>query len=123
MKPPVDLSDIVERIQQMREVRKVDLEFGDLVIINTMNSIYSIYVLNTGCYIVSGGWFDRMMLSPIKISAAGCTWGGSIIKTNILAACGMCLEFADGFGRVVTSAIQQVLVVSGNRKVSEILCT
>lgn len=116
MKPLVDLSGIVERIKQMREVRKVDLEFGDLVIIYTMNSIYFIYVLNADCYLVSGGWFNKMMMSPIKMSAAGCTWGGNIIKTDILAACGMCLEFSDGSSRIITSRIQKVFIVPWNRK-------
>jgi hypothetical protein len=38
----------------------------------------------------------------------GCTWGGSIIQTGVLAACGLRLEFAN---RVVTSPIREFLVI------------
>ena len=87
---------------------KVDLEFGDLVLVNTANSTYSIYVLDDGFYSISGGWFDRQGLSPMKTTIAGCTWGGSAIKSDILAACGLHLEFGN---RVVTSRIKKVDVV------------
>lgn len=115
-KPFVDLSDIVERVKYMRDVRKVDVKFGDFVLIITMNSAYSLYVLNADSYLVSGGFFDRMILSPLKISVAGCTWGRNIIKSDTLAACGMCLEFSIGSGRIITSPIQQVFVAPVNRK-------
>lgn len=87
---------------------KADLGFGDLVLVTTANSTYSIYVLDDGFYSVSGGWFDRRHLSPMKTTITGCTWGGSAIKSDIVAACGLHLEFGN---RVVTSRIKKVHVV------------
>lgn len=102
------LEKIVEGTVHLNQVRKDGLQFGDLVIITTRNSVYSIRVLDNGLYLVSGGWFDRRGLSPMKITIRGCTWGGSIIKVDIVAACGLCLEFGN---RVVTTTIRKVCVI------------
>jgi len=99
------LQKIVECAARLNEVRKSDLLPGDLVIITTLNSVYSVRVLGNNHYQVSGGWFDKHGLSPMKTTIAGCTWGGSIIKVNIIAAIGLCLEFGN---RVVTSPIQKI---------------
>lgn len=104
------LDKIVESSLVLQQVRKEDLQFGDMVLITTRNSLYSIYVLDTENYLVSGGWFDRKGLSPIKASVTGCTWGGSIIKVDTLAACGLRLEFGN---RVLTTTIQKVAVIRG----------
>ena len=90
------------------QIQKSDLRFGDLVLIHTRNSLYSINVLDKGNYLVSGGWFDRKGLSPMKTTITGCTWGGSIIKLDILAACGLCIEFGN---RVVTTPVHKVYVI------------
>ena len=42
------------------------------------------------------------------MSIAGCTWGGTVIKCDIVAARGLRLEFGN---RVVTSPIREVRVV------------
>ena len=102
------LETIVEQAAGLPQVRKDDLQFGDLVLITTRNSVYSIYVLDGGSYLVSGGWFDRKSLSPAKIAIAGCTFGGRIIKSDIVAGCGLRLEFGN---RVVTTPIQKACVV------------
>ena len=104
------LDKIVESSLSLQQVRKEDLQFGDMVLITTRNSLYSIYVLDAENYLVSGGWFDRKGLSPVKASVAGCTWGGSIIKVDTLAACGLRLEFGN---RVLTTTIQKVAVIRG----------
>jgi len=104
------LDKIVESSLSLKQVRKEDLQFGDMVLITTRNSLYSIYVLDPENYLVSGGWFDRKGLSPVKASVAGCTWGGSIIKVDTLAACGLRLEFGN---RVLTTTIQKVAVIRG----------
>ena len=101
------LEKIVESADQLKQVLKSDLHFGDLVLITTMNSVYTIRVLKDNLYLVSGGWFDKNGLSPFKTGINGCTWGGSIIKMDIIAACGLCVEFSN---RVVTSPIQKVCV-------------
>jgi hypothetical protein len=99
---------IIEQSEKLKQVRKADLRFGDWLIVVTLNSIYSIRVIENGFYLVSGGWFDKNGLSPLKTTINGCTWGGSIIKVDIAAACGLCLEFGN---RVVTSLIQKIVVV------------
>ena len=101
------LEKIVDSADQLKQVLKSDLRFGDLVLITTLNSVYMVRVLQDNLYLVSGGWFDKNGLSPFKTSIAGCTWGGSIIKMDIVAACGLCVEFGN---RVVTSPIQKVCV-------------
>ena len=102
------LSTLVERSQQMQQIRKADLSFGDRVFIKTRNSVYSIRVLENDYCIVSGGWFDRKGLSPVKTRINGCTWGGSAIKMDVVAACGLCLEFGN---RVVTTSIRRIFVL------------
>ncbi|MFQ5770650.1 MAG: hypothetical protein ACE5HX_08945 [bacterium] len=102
------LEKIVARTDQLKQVHKAELQFGDLVIVTTQNSDYLVRVLDNDFYLVSGGWFDHHGLSPVRIKIAGCTWGGSIIKLDILAACGLCLEFSN---RVVTSPIHKVCLI------------
>lgn len=101
------LEKIVQNSDQLKKVRKADLHFGDLVVITTLNSVYSLQVINDGLYLVSGGWFDTHNLSPLKTTINGCTWGGSIIKIDIVAACGLCVEFGN---QVVTSPIQKICI-------------
>jgi hypothetical protein len=102
------LEAIVTRAEALNAVPKSDLEFGALVLVTTAHSTYSIYALEGGRYSVSGGWFDRYGLSPMETEIMGCTWGGSVIKVDIMAACGLHLEFGNG---VVTSAIRKLEVI------------
>ena len=102
------LDKIIEHAIRLQQVRKEDLQYGDQVIVLTRNSRYTIRVLRNGQYEVSGGYFDRKGLSPIKITITGCTWGGRIIKLDIVAACGLHLEFGN---RVLTTAIRKVFVI------------
>lgn len=108
-----NLTSIIDRAVHIDQIRKEELRFGDLVLIDTVNSTYSVYVLQDDFYLVSGGWFDRNGLSPAKLSINGCTWGGNIIKVNILAACGLHIEFSNG---LVTSQIQRVMVFNMSGK-------
>lgn len=103
-----NLLTLVEQSTHLKQVRKADLHTGDRLFIKTRNSLYSVRVLEGGFYLVSGGWFDRKGLSPVKTAIVGCSWGGSIIKVDIVAACGLCLEFGN---RLVTSAIQKIFVL------------
>ncbi|HEY7575854.1 MAG TPA: hypothetical protein VIB08_11855 [Thermoanaerobaculia bacterium] len=91
-----------------QSVRKTDLRRGDRIRVETENSVYDIAVLEDSTYSISGGWFDRQGISPVRISIAGCTWGGTVIKNDIVAACGLHLEFGN---RVVTSRIREVHVI------------
>jgi hypothetical protein len=99
---------ILGQIRLVRPVQKSELKPGDCVLVVTENSVYSIHVLEDATYRVQGGWFDRQGLSPIRLSISGCTWGGSVLKHDIVAACGLRLEFGN---RVVTSRIREVRVI------------
>jgi hypothetical protein len=103
-----DLEDITRDARQLQQVRKAELQRGDRVIVKTNNSVYAIRVVRDELYIVSGGWFDRKGLSPVKMNIKGCTWGGSTIKVDILAACGLRMEFGN---RLITSAIRKIMVI------------
>jgi hypothetical protein len=102
------LSSLVESAARLKEVSKAELNLGDCVQVTTRNSTYLIQVLEEGNYLISGGWVDLQGESPMRTTIAGCTWGGSAIKGDILAACGLHLEFGQ---RVVTSTIQKVSVI------------
>jgi len=102
------LGTIAEQVDHLRQVRKAELSFGDRVLVTTLNSTYLIHVLEDGLYSISGGWVDTQGLSPLTTTINGCTWGGMAIKVDIVAACGLHLEFGN---RVVTSRIRRFNVV------------
>ena len=106
------LGAIVENAARLKEVSKAELNFGDCVQVTTCHSTYLIQVLEEGLYLISGGWVDLQGASPMRTTIAGCTWGGSAIKGDIVAACGLHLEFGR---RVVTSTIQKVSVIRQTR--------
>lgn len=109
--PARTLSAIVDHSRQLDPVRKRDLRQGDWIVVTTRNSTYSICVVGPELYTVSGGWFDRQSGAPFTVAVNGCTWGGSAIKSDILAAPGLFLEFGN---RVRTTRIQQVDVYRGD---------
>lgn len=109
--PARTLGAIVEHAGDLQPVLKSDLARGDLVVVVTKNSTYSICFLGGDSYSVAGGWFDQHSSAPLTVSINGCTWGGSAIKNDILAAPGLFLEFGN---RVRTTRIQQVTVHPGD---------
>jgi hypothetical protein len=102
------LSLLAESASGLRQVRKTDCAKGDTIIVKTANSVYAIRIMNERSCVVSGGWFDKKGLSPIHTRIVGCTWGGSAIKLDIIAACGLCLEFGN---RLVTTPIQKIVIL------------
>jgi hypothetical protein len=107
------LDSITRRANTLQQVRKSELDAGDWLQVTTRNSVYSIYVLDKGVYSISGGWVDQQGLSPLTTTINGCTWGGSVIKVDVAAACGLRLEFGK---RVVTSTIQKVVVIRSSAR-------
>ncbi len=105
---PQPLDSLIRRAERLPCVRKSDLRCGDGVIVRTRNSWYSIIYLGDGRYRVSGGWFDRMGVSPATTTVNGCTWGGFAIRTDLVASPGLFLEFGNN---VLTTRIQQVRVI------------
>ena len=76
--------------------------------LTTRHSTYWIQALEDEFYLISGGWVELQGSTQMKTTIAGCSWGGSAIKRDIVAACGLHLEFGNG---VVTSKIQTVTVI------------
>jgi hypothetical protein len=105
---------ILDQVGRFEAIRKTDLRRGDRVLVVTENSIYCIHVEEEGSYSVSGGWFDRNGISPVTLTISGCTWGGTAIKRDLVAARGLRLEFGN---RVVTSPIRDVQVIRGEARV------
>ncbi len=100
------LENIIAMADNLHQVRKSDLHPGDEIQLQTKNSNYLIKVDENGKYIISGGWFDQMAMAPVKLMINGCTWGGSTIKTDIIAACGLFIEFSN---RLITSEIKKII--------------
>ena len=107
------LSAIVDNVDQLKAVYKSDLEFGDQLVVTTRNSNYFIHAFEGDLYSITGGWFDLHGLSPINIGINGCTWGGRAIKQDLLAACGLHLEFGNN---VVTSRILRFQIIRDQKK-------
>jgi hypothetical protein len=93
---------LVGQLDLLPTIGKKDLVSGDQLTITTENSVYSFLVLENFRYIVHGGWFDRNVADPVPIAVNGCTFGGSVIMTDIVAGIGLRIEFANG---VVTSPV------------------
>ena len=102
------LDDYVAQEEDFPQVRKKDIRPGDWLLLKTCNSAYTIRLLGDNQCIVSGGWFDRKGVSPFETNIVGCTWGGSAIKTDTIAACGLCLEFSN---KVTTTPILAVVLM------------
>jgi hypothetical protein len=102
------LERIMEAAETLQAVKKSDLHVGDWLLVKTLNSVYTLQAVEGGRFRVSGGWFDRKGLSPTTMTITGCTWGGSVIKIDVVAACGLSLEFGN---RLTTSTIQKVVVL------------
>jgi hypothetical protein len=96
------------QVEQLDAVRRSDLEMGDCLVVETRNSRYHIVSLGDGRYRVSGGFFDRAAGGPVVTTIAGCTWGGSAIHTDLVAAAGLFLEFGN---RVMTTRIRSFQVI------------
>ena len=105
------LTNFVNDSQARNQLHKRSLRVGDIIILKTINSVYLIKVLEEEQYVVSGGWFDKNNISPVTLTIRGCTWGGSVIKNDIIAACGLHLEFGN---KVVTSRITKIFHISSN---------
>ena len=109
----VQVPSSVEQLSAVDAVSKGVLSCGDCVVVTTKNSIYSIWPLEDDTYAVVGGWFDKQSQSPSKLRINGCTWGGTAIKHDIVAAPGLFLEFGNG---VKTTRIQRVCVIRADRE-------
>jgi hypothetical protein len=101
------LNAIADHARHAPAVRREDLAPGDRLVVTTRNSVYSLLALGDGEFIVQGGWFDKNGESPAILRVNGCTYGGTAIRPDVLAARGLFLEFAN---QVVTTRIRSVRV-------------
>lgn len=99
----------MDHLHRVNAICKGDLAWGDSILVRTKNSTYWLTASGDGVYFVTGGWFDQQGFSPARVAVNGCTWGGSTIHEEILAAPGLFLEFANG---VTTTRIQHVMRLS-----------
>jgi hypothetical protein len=88
--------------------RRSDLHPGDVLVVRTRNSVYTVRSLGDGSIAVAGGWFDSKPSEMRFETISGCTWGGTALARDLIAAPGMHLEFGGLRKRVVTSLIQDV---------------
>jgi hypothetical protein len=105
--PGISLNTVLEHLPHLRRLQRADLCFADRVVVYTQNSRYDLIVVGDGEYMITGGWFDREQLSPHRVRINGCTWGGSMIWKETVAAPGMCIEFDN---RVITSPVRRVFI-------------
>lgn len=113
MQTAQSLNEIAGRSSGMKQLYKSSLHAGDVLTVHTANSVYVLFALEDGDFLVSGGWFDEHGDLPRTMSVKGCTWGGSVIKTDLVAARGLCIEFGNG---VVTSPIQDFQLLNHKLK-------
>jgi hypothetical protein len=104
------LDRIVETAEQIHGIRADDVQPGDWIVVKTRNSTYSLAALGDGVYRATGGWFRSQGDDGRDVRIAGCTWGGAVIHTRLVAATGMFLEFDNG---VRTTRIRDVKLIRG----------
>ena len=102
------LDAITEVVEQLQHIPRREFRPGDCLIVKTLNSTYVLHAQDDGSCLASGGWFDRKGSTPMRVRISGCTWGGCIIKVDVVAALGLCVEFGN---RVTTSPIQRIIVI------------
>jgi len=105
------LDTLAAEVDRLPAVLRADLRSGDWLLVTTRNSVYSLCLLDDGSYSVAGGWFDRNGDSPQRVGVNGCTFGGRAIKSDVVAAPGLFLEFEN---RVTTTRIQEARVLRGD---------
>lgn len=106
--PGINLHQIVQATDRLKHISKDSFSLWDFLIVKTQNSLYTIRKVEDKYFEVSGGWFDKKGLSPSRLMIRGCSWGGSILHINMLAACGLCMEFGNN---LITSPVHQIVVI------------
>jgi hypothetical protein len=104
------LDRIVENSTEINGVWSDDVKAGDWIVVRTRNSTYSLASQGDGVFRVAGGWFATAHAEDRPVRIAGCTWGGAVIHTRLLAAVGMFLEFDNG---VRTTRIREARLIRG----------
>lgn len=106
--PIPTLSALAQATEVLPHLKKADLRTGDHVFLRTANSEYQIKVVGRDTFVVWGGWFRRKGMDGSRVRVTGSTFGGCAVRTDLLAACGLCVEFGN---RVVTSRVREIVVL------------
>ena len=107
------LDQLVETVEKGRGIRLDEVEIGKALIVETLNTVYTIHILNPqqGDVTVSGGKFFP---EPIFCKLSGSTLGSMLI--TLYVAFGFCLEFRQTSGEVITTTpVQSISFSSPNR--------
>jgi hypothetical protein len=107
---PLAFDELVADSAIVKGVARDDVQPGDHVVVYTDNSVYVLRRVDEHRFEVSGGWFDRQGPDPAILSVTGCTWGGSAVRRDLVAGCGMRIEFGN---RVLTSTVRRVVHYPG----------
>jgi hypothetical protein len=98
----MELSNFIKEVDELPALYKSEVSAGDHIQVKTQNSTYSLKVLENNTFKVTGGRFDRIKVSPMEMTITGCGLGGAFVKTDLVAACGLSIEFEN---RVITSTV------------------
>jgi hypothetical protein len=104
------LDRIVDSVPGIEGIWAHQVNPGDWVVVRTRNSTYSLASQGDGVFRVAGGWFAMSGDDNRDVRISGCTWGGAVIHTRLVAAPGMFLEFDNG---VRTTRIRDVRLIRG----------
>jgi len=108
--PAASLDRIIENAAEIHGLWSEQVRPGDWILVQTRNSCYSLSAQEDGSFLVAGGWFAARGREQEPVRVCGCTWGGSIIHTRLVAATGMFIEFDNG---VRTTRIANVRLIRG----------
>lgn len=102
------LTSFGEQSSEAKSVLRQEVLPGDSILVRTKNSVYSMRLGDDGMFRVSGGWFRRKGKEHAPITVTGCSYGGSMIRIDIVVACGFSIEFGN---RVITSPVRSFFVL------------
>jgi hypothetical protein len=108
--PARNIAQLASDAREHGGVRPADIQPGDWLIVRTRNSTYTLSATGDGSFVVSGGWFAAEHADGQSIRIRGCTWGGSALLSQMVAAPGMCIEFENG---VRTTRAREVKLIRG----------
>jgi len=109
------LSALADMASHCPAIARTAIRHGDAVVIQTRNSTYRLFATSDGSFLVQGGWFGRASVYPSRVEVAGCSFGGSALWEDVVAAPGLFLEFRNG---VRTTRIQKVWVEPAGERCS-----
>jgi hypothetical protein len=107
----MNLKSFTKAINRAPVLLKKDIAPGDRIFVKNLNSTYLLTAVDGEHFRVSGGFFDQNQASAVETTVTGCSWGGSFVKFDAIAVCGLRLEFGN---RIITSPIISFAVFSGN---------